>query len=225
MIPWKHLDSALVPGDITELRLYERGGEFSIRVNGSELMNSRVHGSEDALAGLACARIASLPTPRVLIGGLGMGYTAAAALHRLGAGSRVVVAELVPAVVAWNRSFLGELSGHPLHDPRITVREADVALILQEERRAWDAVLLDVDNGPAGLTRKGNDRLYTGAGLTAAFAALRPAGVLAVWSADPDRAFARRLCRAGFDVEESSVRARGPGGGSRHTIWLATRRP
>ena len=223
MIPWKSLDSARVPGDGTELRLYERGGEFSIRVNGCELMNSRVHGSEDALAEFACARIAGLPSPRVLIGGLGMGYTTAAALHRLGAGSRVVVAELVPAVVAWNRSFLAELAGHPLQDPRVTVREADVALILREERRAYDAILLDVDNGPAGLTRKGNDRLYTEAGLAAAFAALRPAGVLAVWSASPDRAFARRLCRAGFDVDELPVRARGAGGGSRHTIWLAVR--
>jgi spermidine synthase len=223
MIPWKFLDSAQVPGDSTELRLYERGGEFSIRVNRSELMNSRVHGSEDALAELACARIAGLPSPRVLIGGLGMGYTTAAALHLLGSGSRVEVAELVPAVVVWNRSFLAELAGHPLQDPRVTVREADVALILQEESQAYDAILLDVDNGPAGLTRKGNDRLYTRAGITTAFAALRPAGVLAVWSASTDRAFARRLCRAGFDVDEFPVRARGAGGGSRHTIWIAVR--
>jgi len=225
MIPWKLLDSAPVPGGSSELRLYERGGEFSIRVNGSELMNSRVHGSEEALAGFASARIASLPSPRVLIGGLGMGYTVAAALSRFGTGSRVVVAELMRVVVAWNRSFLGKLAGHPLHDPRVTVREADVALILQAERRAWDAILLDVDNGPAGLTRKGNDRLYSQAGLTEAFAALRPGGVLAVWSAGPDRAFAGRLRRAGFEVEELSVRARGPGGGSRHTIWLAACRP
>lgn len=223
MIPWKLLDNAQVPGDSTELRLYERGGEFSIRVNGCELMNSRVHGSEDALAEFACARIASTPSSRVLIGGLGMGYTTAAALHRLDAGSRVVVAELVPEVVAWNRSFLAELAGHPLKDPRVTVREADVALILREESRAYDAILLDVDNGPAGLTRKGNDWLYSRAGITAAFAALLPSGVLAVWSASPDRAFARRLCRAGFDVDEFPVRARGAGGGSRHTLWLAVR--
>lgn len=223
MIPWKHLESAPVPGGSDELHLYERGGEFSIRVNGTELMNSRVHGSEDALAESACSRIAGLNAPRVLIGGLGMGYTTAAALRQLGADSRVVVAELVPAVVAWNRSFLGQLAGQPLQDPRVTVREADVALVLQQEHRAWDAILLDVDNGPAGLTRKGNDRLYSADGLAAACAALRPAGVLAVWSAGPDRAFSGRLGRAGFEVEELIVRARGNCGGSRHTIWLATR--
>ena len=127
MIPWQLIDSAPVPGENKDLRLYQRGGEFSIRVDGSELMNSRVHGSEDAMAELACARIAALPCPQVLIGGLGMGYTLAAALNRLGAESRVVVAELVPAVVAWNRGPLAALAGHPLDDDRVTVREVDVA--------------------------------------------------------------------------------------------------
>lgn len=224
MIPWKLLDRAPVPGGSTELCLYERGGEFSIRINGCELMNSRAHGSEDALAEFACARIGNRPSPRFLIGGLGMGFTTAAALKRLDADSRVVVAELVPAVVAWNRTFLGDLAGHPLRDPRVSVHEADVALVMRAEERAYDAILLDVDNGPEGLTRAGNDRLYAEAGLKAACAALRPAGVLAVWSAGPDQAFARRLGRAGFDVEECSVRARGRAGGNRHTIWLATRR-
>jgi spermidine synthase len=223
MIPWKFLDSARVPGSSAELSLFARGLEFSIRVNGCELMNSRVHGSEDALADLACARIGSRPAPRILIGGLGMGFTTAAVLHRLDVESRVVVAELVPKVVEWNREFFGELTGHPLQDPRVTVREADVALILQTEHQAYNAILLDVDNGPEGLTRKGNNRLYTEAGVKAAFAALKPADVLAVWSAGPDMAFAKRLRRVGFAVEETSVRARGPAGGSRHTIWIASR--
>ncbi|GFE56237.1 spermidine synthase [Geobacter sp. AOG1] len=223
MIPWKFLDSTLVPGDSAELCLYARGTEFSIRVNGCELMNSRVHGSEDALAEFACARIGNRQSPRILIGGLGMGFTTAAALRLLDAESRVVVAELVPAVVEWNRKFLGELTGHPLQDPRVTVREADVALVLKTEHQAYSAILLDVDNGPEGLTRKGNDWLYTEAGIKAAFAALQPGGVLAVWSAGPDMTFTKRLCRAGFEVEEVSVRARGTAGGNRHTIWIATR--
>jgi len=223
MIPWELLDSAQAPESGEELRLYRRGGEFSIRVGGRELMNSRTHGSEDALAELACARIAHRPCPRVLIGGLGMGYTTAAALHRLGADGQVVVAELVTAVVAWNRGPLADLAGRPLQDARVAVREADVAQILRTEQRAYDAVLLDVDNGPAGLTRKSNDWLYARAGLEAAHAALRAAGVLAVWSASPDRAFAKRLRRAGFEVTEVGVRARGPGRGGRHIIWLAVR--
>jgi spermidine synthase len=223
MIPWQLLDSTPVPGEVEALRLYRRGGEFSIRVGGSELMNSRVHGSEDAMAKLACARIESLPCPEVLIGGLGMGFTLAAALNRLGAGSRVVVAELVPAVVAWNRGPLGALAGHPLDDPRVAVREIDVAQILRAARQAFDAVLLDVDNGPRGLTREGNNWLYSPEGLDAAFAALRPAGIFTLWSASPDRAFSRLLRRAGFDVDEEPVRARGPRSGSYHTIWIARR--
>ena len=224
MMPWKLLDRAQMPESGEELRLYQRGREFSIRMDRHELMNSRVHGSEDALAELACARIAHRPGPRILIGGLGMGYTTAAALHRLGADGQVVVAELVPAVVAWNRGLLADLAGRPLHDARVTVREADVARILQAEQGAYDAILLDVDNGPVSLTRKGNDWLYARAGLDAAYAALRAAGVLAVWSASSDRAFAKRLGRAGFVVTEVGVRARGPRGGGRHIIWLAVRR-
>lgn len=223
MIPWQLLDSVQVPGENRDLCLYRRGGEFSIRVDGSELMNSRVHGSEDAMAEFACARIASLPCPRVLIGGLGMGYTLASALNRLGAESRMVVAELVPAVVAWNRGPLAALAGHPLDDDRVTVRECDVAQILQEDHGTYDAILLDVDNGPRGLTRKSNDRLYNRTGLDAVFTALRPAGVFALWSANPDQAFGRLLCKAGFEVDEKRVRARGPRGGGVHTIWIAGR--
>jgi len=223
MIPWELLDSAPVPGGSETLRLYRRGKEFSIRVDGCELMNSRVHGSEDTLAELACARLVDLLAPKVLIGGLGMGYTLAAALHRLGTESQVVVAELVPAVVKWNRGPLGGLAGHPLQDIRVSVRELDVARILKTEQQVYDAIVLDVDNGPDGLTRIGNDWLYTKAGLNAAHAALKPSGLLAVWSASPDSAFSRLLRQTGFTVEEVTARARGTKGGSRHMIWLAER--
>ena len=223
MIPWEFIDSAQVPGSGGELSLHRRGEEFVIRVDGYELMNSRVHGSEDALAELACAQVADRARPRVLIGGLGMGYTTAAALKRLGAEARVFVAELVPTVVEWNRGVLASLAGHPLEDGRVTVCQVDVARMLQEMRQAYDAILLDVDNGPEGLTRQRNDWLYTAEGLDAALAALRPAGVLGVWSASPDRGFTLRLRLAGFDVEEARVKARGSRGGGRHTIWVAVR--
>jgi len=223
MIPWELLDSVQVPGNSGELRLYKRGREFSIRVNGCELMNSSAHGSEDALAELACAKAAGRPNPKVLIGGLGMGYTLAAALNRLGPNARVVVAELVPAVIEWNRKPLAGLAGHPLQDTRVTIREADVARVLKEKRRDYDVILLDIDNGPEGLTRKGNDWLYSREGLEAAFAALRTEGVLAVWSVSSDRSFTRRLKQAGFEVKEVSAYACGPRGGGRHTIWIAVR--
>ena len=152
-----------------------------------------------------------------------MGYTLAAALKRLGAGSRVVVAELAPAVVAWNRGPLQALSGHPLDDGRVTVREADVVEIIKAEHQVYHAILLDVDNGPRGLTKKGNDWLYSRTGLDAVFTALRPAGVFALWSASPNRAFAQLLRKAGFEVDEEHVRARGLRGGGFHTIWIAGR--
>jgi spermidine synthase len=223
MRPWILLDSADVPGDGGELRLYRRGDEFSIKVAGrGELMNSRVHGSEDALAEQACARLAPGIQPRLLIGGLGMGFTLAAALRHIGGQGRVEVAELVPAVVAWNRGPLGEVAGDPLRDPRVSVREGDVARVLAAARQAYDAILLDVDNGPEGLTRRANDWLYGVNGLNAAYAALRPQGLLAVWSAGPDRDFAQRLRKVGFDVEEVRVHAHGSKG-ARHVIWFARR--
>jgi len=223
MTPWILLDSVAVPGDGGELRLYRRGDEFSIRIAGrGELMNSRVHGSEDALAEHSCARLADRVKPRLLIGGLGMGFTLAAALRHVGDRAQVVVAELVPAVVAWNRGPLGAQAGHPLQDPRVTVREGDVARIIKAEPQAYDAILLDVDNGPEGLTREQNDWLYGMNGLTAAYAALRPQGVLAVWSAGPDRDFMQRLRKLGFEVDEVRVRARGSKG-ARHVIWFARR--
>ncbi len=223
MTPWILLDSASVPGDGGELRLYRRGDEFSIKLVGrSELMNSRVHGSEDALAEQTCARLADGIAPELLIGGLGMGFTLAAALRRLDKRGRVMVAELVPAVVAWNRGPLGEAAGHPLEDARVSVREGDVAGILKAGQQAFDAILLDVDNGPEGLTRRQNDWLYGMNGLNAAYASLRPQGVLAVWSAGPDPDFVQRLRKVGFEVEELRVRGHGTKG-ARHIIWFARR--
>ncbi|MCC6207923.1 MAG: hypothetical protein IT488_07205 [Gammaproteobacteria bacterium] len=217
MIPWELLDSAPVPDGGT-LHLYRRGDEYSIRIGYNELMNSRTHGSEDRLAEAACARLAG--RARVLIGGLGMGFTLAAALRILGADAAVTVAELVPAVVRWNRGPLGGCAGFPLHDARVGVHEGDVGGLLRSAAGAYDAILLDVDNGPAGLTQKANDWLYGAVGLNAARSALRPGGVLAVWSAAPDRKFHARLQQTGFEVEELRVRAHGKRG-ARHIIWLA----
>ncbi|MCU7861023.1 MAG: hypothetical protein KZQ86_14600 [Candidatus Thiodiazotropha sp. (ex Lucinoma kastoroae)] len=223
MNPWVLIDSTQVPGNGGELRLYQRDGDFSIKIAGhGELMSTRVHGSEDALAERTCSRLTDCIKPRLLIGGLGMGFTLAAALRSAGDQAQVVVAELVPAVVAWNRGPLGEHAGHPLQDQRVSVREVDVARILKAEQQAFDAILLDVDNGPEGLTRKENDWLYSMNGLNAAYAALRPQGVLAVWSASPDRVFNQRLRKVGFEVDEIRVRARGSKG-ARHIIWFAKR--
>ncbi len=205
------------------MRLYRRGDEYSIKLaGGSELMNSRVHGSEDALAEHACARLGDTLEPRLLIGGLGMGFTLAAALQQVGNQAQVAVAEVVPAVVAWNREWLGIYAGHPLRDPRVNVQETDVAHLLRRGRQTWDAILLDVDNGPEGLTRKENDWLYSLNGLNAAYAALRPRGVLAVWSAGPDQRFSQRLRKTGFRVDETRVRSHGSKG-VRHMIWIARR--
>lgn len=189
----------------------------------NELMNSRLSGSEAALATLAAKKIETVAKPHVLIGGLGMGFTLRAALAVLGSQARIVVSELVPAVVAWARGPMEQVFGDSLEDPRAIIRETDVAKIIREHRSAFDAILLDVDNGPEGLTRKGNDALYSSTGLKAARTALRPGGVLAVWSSGPNPAFAKRLGGAGFDVNEVNIRATGRGGGSRHVIWIATK--
>ncbi len=223
MIPWTLLDRALIPDNGGELTLYKRGGELLIRADMRELMSSRAHASEEALSRLACARIGLRRRARVLVGGLGMGFTLAAALRSLRSDAEVVVAELVPAVVQWNRIYLGHLAGFPLEDRRTVVREGDVADLLRSERAAYDAILLDVDNGPEGFTRAANDWLYYRSGLRRAYSALRDGGVLAVWSASADRAFSGRLSRCGFTVEEVTGRARGQREGSRHHIWLATR--
>jgi spermidine synthase len=223
MIPWEKLDTTRVPGTDGELRLMRRGKEFSIMLGTNELMNSRLSGSEAALATLAAKKIEAVESPRLLIGGLGMGFTLRAALTVLGSKAQIVVAELVPAVVAWARGPMAEIFGGSLGDPRVNIRESDVTDIIRSHRSAFDAILLDVDNGPEGLTRKANDALYNSAGLQAAHAALRAGGVLAVWSSGPNPPFAKRLDQAGFDVNEIAVRATGRGGGARHIIWIAAK--
>jgi spermidine synthase len=223
VISWEALGRAQVPGGGGVMDLFRRGTELSIRVDGRELMSSRVHGSEDALAELACGKVRTRPEARVLIGGLGMGFTLAAALRTLQDDAVVEISELVPEVVAWNRGPIGPVAGHPLEDPRVLVQQRDVGEVIREGEDRYDAIMLDVDNGPTGLTRSDNDWLYGHTGLAAAWRALRRGGVLAVWSAAPDRAFTRRLGHAGFQVEEVVVRARGDKGGRRHTIWLGRR--
>jgi len=192
-------------------------------LGGNQLINSRVRGSEEALATIACDRIRSHKKPRILIGGLGMGFTLRAALAALGDDARIAVAELVPAVLAWAQGPMAEVFGGSLTDPRVTARQTDVGDLIRYGSSAFDAILLDVDNGPEGLSRKANDALYDLEGLRAACAALRPGGVLAVWSARPDLKFSQRLRKAGFGVDEVKVRANGSRGGARHVIWIATR--
>lgn len=224
MNPWKLLDRAQTPGSEEELRLYQRDNEFSITTGHFELMSSRSYASEESLATLACQKITNYPRARVLIGGLGMGYTVRSALNGLGARAQVVVAELVPAVVKWNRGILSDLAGAPLDDDRVTLREADVAQLIQTAKDDYNAILLDVDNAPKDLTRKDNRWLYSFEGLNAAFAALRPQGVLAIWSSSPDLAFVKRARKAGFAVEEARVRGRGGGkGGGHYIVWTAVR--
>ena len=222
MLPWQQLGSATIPGEGVTLVLLQRGTEFVIRIGTVTLMGSTMHGSEDVLAERACARIARGAAAHVLVGGLGMGFTLAAALRHLGSTARVTVAELVPAVVEWNRGPLAHLAGRPLEDPRTAVWQGDVAAAYRVKRAAFDAILLDIDNGPNGLTRAKNNWLYSPAGLGAAFDALCAGGILGVWSIGPDREFTRRLARAGFTVEEDTVRARRTKGGH-HTLWFATR--
>ena len=222
MIPWEKIDTARIPGTDDELRLMRRGKEFSIMLGTNELMNSRLSGSEAALATLAAKKIEKVAKPHLLIGGLGMGFTLRAALAVLGSKAQIVVAELVPAVVVWARGPMSEIFGDSLTDPRVSIRETDVTEIVRSHRGTFDAILLDVDNGPEGLTRKANDALYSSTGLKAAYAALRPGGVLAVWSSGPNPAFAKRLRSASFEVNEVNVRATGKGGGARHVIWIAT---
>lgn len=227
MVPWEELDRATVPGEQpglkSELRLMRRGAEYSIMAGPVELMNSRLSGSEEALADLACDPVKARKSARILIGGLGMGFTLRAAQGVLGADAAIVVAEIVPAVVAWARGPLSALYGTSLADGRVSIHEADVGELIRKEADGYDAILLDVDNGPRGLSREGNNSLYDAHGLAAARLALRPGGVLAIWSAVRDDAFSRRLKAAGFRVEEVSVRAVRPGKGARHVVWVAVK--
>ena len=222
MIPWIHIDTAQVPGG-GEMRLMQRGAEFSIRLDGNELMSSRLSATEQALATIACDRIKTREAPRILIGGLGMGFTLRAALIVLGARAEIVTAELVPAVVAWARGPMSEISGNNLTDRRVRIHEGDVGDLIRAGNGDYDAILLDVDNGPEGMTRKSNDRLYDVKGLRAAYAALRAGGVLGVWSSNPNPKFTERLRQSGFSADEIPLRAKGPRGGARHMLWMAMR--
>jgi spermidine synthase len=223
MTPMELIGTAQVPGG-QELRLFRRGRDFMILLDRNELMSSRMSGSEEALAVMSCARLEQRPAPHMLIGGYGMGFTLRSALAALGADAQVTVAELVPEIIEWARGPMVDLAAGCLDDPRVRLIEGDVVAVIAEAVATYDAILLDVDNGPDGLTRNGNDRLYSMKGLAAAKAALRPGGILAVWSAAPDNAFAKRLSAAGFGVEEIAVRARSNGKGPRHVIWFATKR-
>ena len=222
MIPYKLIDTATEHG--TTMRLYQRGEEFSIRVDkAGELMNSRQHNSEDILAELACKKISGRKHAHLLVGGLGMGFTLEAALLHSGPSARITVSELMPAVVRWNREYIGAFAGFPLKDKRVDVMEQDVGKVMAEHKNSFDAIMLDVDNGPDGFTRQGNGALYNLHGLKSAYNALKPGGVLTVWSATSDNAFTQRMKKAGFKVEEKRVRAHKSQSSNRHTIWVGVR--
>jgi spermidine synthase len=220
MIPWVLVDRAAIPGG-GELRLMRRDAEFSIMLGTIQLMSSRRTGSEEALATFACDRIRAHKRPHILIGGLGMGFTLRAALAVLEADARITVAELVPAVLAWASGPLAGIFKAALSDPRVDIYEGDVGRLIGRNRMTYDAILLDVDNGPEGLTRTANDRLYDLRGLEAARAALKPGGILAVWSSTPSKPFTKRLRASGFRSDQINIRANSAGG-ARSVIWLAT---
>ncbi len=226
MTPRELLATAIVPGGGEELRLYSRGGDFMILLDRAELMSTRMTGSEEALAVMTCERLGKRPRqrqgPHLLIGGYGMGFTLRAALAALGDDARITVVELVPEIIDWARGPMATLMAGCLDDPRVTLVQGDVGAVIAGASSAYDAILLDVDNGPDGLTRTDNNRLYSVRGLAAAKRALAPGGVLAIWSAAPDPVFVRRLASSGFRTEEVVVRARSNGKGPRHVIWFAT---
>ena len=223
MTPRTLIGTAQVPGG-AELRLFQRGRDFMIVLDRNELMSTRMSGSEEALATMTIDRLAGRPAPHLLIGGYGMGFTLRAALTRLGPDARASVVEIVPEIIDWARGPMAEFAAGCLDDGRVTLIEDDVADVIARGAGRYDAILLDVDNGPDGLSRDANDRLYSMRGLDKARAALKPGGVLAIWSAAPDKAFARRLADAGFAVEEVGVRARSNGKGPQHVIWFGTKR-
>jgi len=221
---WELLDTAPIPGSREKMTLLRRGDEYSIRVDDQELMDSDAHASEEALSRIACQRIAERNEARVIIGGLGMGFTLARALRELSSDAEIVVAELSSAVVRWNREFIAQLAGHPLADARARVVEGDVADLYRDARDQFDAILLDVDNGPEAFTRDGNNWLYGTSGLTSAFRSLRTRGVLGIWSATPDRRFESKLRQTGFEVDHFRVPAQGDRGGDDHSIWISQKR-
>ncbi|MFC3174685.1 spermidine synthase [Novosphingobium bradum] len=222
MIARELLGTAQVPGG-EELRLFRHDRDFMIVLGGNELMSSRMSGSEIALAEQTLARLAPArqKAPCMLIGGYGMGFTLRAAQAATGPNAELIVCELVPEIIAWARGPMADLAAGCLDDKRVRLMMGDVAFAIDGARGEYDAILLDVDNGPDGLVRADNNGLYSKSGLRAAMNALRPGGILAVWSAYADPAFTRRLERAGFEVEDITVRARSNGKGPRHTIWFA----
>jgi spermidine synthase len=211
-----------VPGGDTELTLLQRNDDFAIRISGlpGDLMNSRMYHSEEALAELGCTRLGTTENARVLVGGLGMGFTLAAALRIIPASAEVIVAELVPEVIEWNRGPLGQCAGRPIDDGRTRIHLGDVVALLKHPERKFDAILLDVDNGPEAMTASANGWLYTRRGLKTIYDKLRPEGIVAIWSVRADHLFTGRLKKTGFNVQARTVRAR-PGKGSRHTIFVA----
>ena len=224
MTPRELLGTAIVPGGREDLRLFRRGGDFMIVLDRNELMSSRMSGSEEALATMTIDRLRGRPSPHLLIGGYGMGFTLRAALAALPRDGRATVAELVPEIIDWARGPMAAMTAGCLDDPRVALRIGDVGAAIAAGSATYDAILLDVDNGPDGLTRQANDGLYSSGGLAAAKAALKPGGILAIWSAAADKPFARALAEAGFAVDEVAVRARSNGKGAKHVIWFATRR-
>jgi len=220
MTPRELIGTAVVPGG-DELRLFRRGDDYMIVLGANELMSSRMSGSEQALAVMSCERLRDGAAPHLLIGGYGMGFTLRAALALLGTDARITLAELVPDILDWARGPMASLTAGCLDDPRVHLIAGDVASVIGAAAKCYDAILLDVDNGPDGLTRAANDQIYSKHGLALARAALKPGGILSIWSAAPDALFSRRLKQSGFTVEEVSVRARGNGKGARHVIWFA----
>ena len=219
MKPWQLLGQTRAP-DGSEIALTKRDTEYVILANGKSLMSSRMHGSEEALAAFAFKKFGAVEEPQVLVGGLGMGFTLRAALDLLPPDATIVISELLPAVVDWNRGPLGPLANHPLKDARVRVATGDVLMTMRERGGVFDAILLDVDNGPVAFSTEANSGLYSDAGLAAARYALKLGGVLAVWSAWEDRRFEQRLRYAGFAVDVQRVRARLKKGGPRHIIFV-----
>ena len=225
MTPWTLLGTANIPNSSEVLKLSQRDNVFSIHLKGvrGPLMNSRMYGSELALAELGCAHLSNTKNAKVLVGGMGMGYTLAAALKATAMSSQVVVAELVPEVIEWNKGPLGECAGRPLNDNRVQIHLGDVAELFKTKQAIYHAVLLDVDNGPEGFTHADNNNLYSINSLLAIRETLHPGGVLAIWSAWHDPKFTQQLKKADFKVDTKTVRAHN-GKGSRHTIYLARKK-
>ena len=222
MDPWTQIDSAPVPGSDAELTLLQRNDDFAIRISDvqGDLMNSRMYHSEEVLAELGCTRLGTIENARVLVGGLGMGFTLAATLRIVPASAEVIVAELVPKVVKWNQGPLGQCAGRPINDDRARIHQGDVVAYLKHPKKKFDAILLDVDNGPEAMTASANGWLYTRGGLKTIYEKLRPEGIVAIWSVRSDHLFTGRLKKTGFKVQTHTVRAR-PGKGSRHTVFVA----